>query len=196
MSQKTFLEYPPKANRIPGNGAVWVGIFSEMSEFALMFMVYFVAKVHYQEIFSEGPLKLNTLAGTLNTLAMLTSSYFVARAMLSIRQNRLQACVYWLWGAVGCGVVYLIIKYWEYRWNVAHGIEVETNLFFGVYYYMTFNHFLHVGWGSGAILWAIYRLKSGAYSAENHEGLEAIACYWHMIDLTWIVMFPLLYVFR
>lgn len=189
-------EFPPKAGRIPGNGAVWVGIFAEMSEFALMFMVYFLARVHYQEIFAEGPLKLNTTAGMLNTLAMLTSSYFVARAMNAVRGNQLQQCLYFLWGAVGCGVIYLIIKYWEYRWNIEQGITVETNLFFGVYYYMTFNHFLHVGWGSGAILWGIWRLKSGAYSAENHEGLEAIASYWHMIDLTWIVMFPLLYVFR
>lgn len=186
----------PQANRIPGNGAVWVGIFSEMSEFALMFMVFFVAKVHYQDLFNQGPLQLNTLAGTLNTLVMLTSSYLVACAMQAIRLNRLRACSNYLWGAVACGVAYLLIKYWEYQWNVAQGIEVESNLFFAVYYYMTFNHFLHVGWGSGAILWAIYRLGTGVYSADNHEGLEAIACYWHMIDLTWIVMFPLLYVVR
>ncbi len=85
-------EYPPKADRIPGNGAVWVGIFAEMTEFALMFMVYFLARVHYQEIFAEGPLRLNTMAGMLNTLAMLTSSYFVARAMNAIRADQLVQC--------------------------------------------------------------------------------------------------------
>ncbi|MDX2367270.1 MAG: cytochrome c oxidase subunit 3, partial [Colwellia sp.] len=59
-----------------------------------------------------------------------------------------------------------------------------------------FNHFLHVGWASCAILWVIFRLRSGAYSAKENAGLEALAVYWHMIDLMWILIFPLLYVLR
>ncbi|MCG8427234.1 MAG: hypothetical protein MI754_07765, partial [Chromatiales bacterium] len=69
----------PVVGRVPGNMAIWVAIFSEMSEFALMFIVCFLAKVHYPELFHTGPTKLNTLAGTLNTLALLSSSYFVAK---------------------------------------------------------------------------------------------------------------------
>ncbi|MCW8884609.1 MAG: cytochrome c oxidase subunit 3 family protein [Motiliproteus sp.] len=186
----------PADNRVPGNGAVWVGIFAEMTEFALMFLVYFIAKVHYPEYFDEGPLKLNTTAGVLNTLALLTSSFFVAKAMSSVRKGNIQLAIRWLWGTVASAVAYLLIKTWEYYWNIQQGIEVDTNLFFTVYYYMTFNHFLHVFWGGGAILWAIWRLKSGFYTAEKHEGMEAIACYWHMIDLVWIIIFPLLYVLR
>lgn len=190
------VNFLPKPNRIPGNGAVWVGIYAEMTEFALMFLVYFIAKVFHQEVFNQGPLQLNTLAGTLNTLALLTSSYCVAKAVASVRMNRIITATRWLWGTIICAVFYLVVKTWEYYWNIEQGIGIETNLFFTVYYYMTFNHFLHVGWGGGAILWAIYRLKSGAYTADNHDGLEAIACYWHMIDLVWIIIFPLLYVLR
>lgn len=190
------LEQLPADNRIPGNGAVWVGIFAEMSEFALMFLVYFIAKVHYPEYFNDGPLRLNTLAGTLNTLSLLTSSYFVAKAMGSVRAGRIQTAIRWLWGTVAAALTYLLIKSWEYVWNTEQGIEVDTNLFFTVYYYMTFNHFLHVFWGGGAILWAIFRLKSGYYTADHYEGMEAIASYWHMIDLVWIIIFPLLYVLR
>ncbi len=190
------VSFLPKPNRIPGNGAVWVGIYAEMTEFALMFLVYFIAKVFHQEVFNEGPLQLNTLAGTLNTLALLTSSYCVAKAVACVRMSRITTAIRWLWGTIICAVFYLVVKTWEYYWNIEQGIEIETSLFFTVYYYMTFNHFLHVGWGGGAILWAIYRLKSGAYSADSHEGLEAIACYWHMIDLVWIIIFPLLYVLR
>ncbi len=189
-------EVLPADNRIPGNGAVWVGIFAEMSEFALMFLVYFIARVHYPEIFNQGPLQLNTTAGVLNTLALLTSSYFVAKAMGAVRMGRITQAIRWLWGTIAAAVFYLLVKAWEYSWNTDQGIEVGTNVFFTVYYYMTFNHFLHVAWGGGAILWAIFRLRSGGYTAENHEGMEAIACYWHMIDLVWIIIFPLLYVLR
>ncbi len=184
----------PKAGRVPGNMAIWVAIFSEMSEFAMMFIIYFIAKVHNPEIFAAGSIKLNTLAGTLNTLTLLSSSYFVAKAVRSIRCDRPDLSIRWMWLAIGSGCIYLAIKYWEFQWNTAHGYGVDTDLFFTVYYYVTFNHFLHVGWGSGALLWGVYRLKSDAYNSSNHEGLESIASYWHMIDLAWIVIFPLLYV--
>ncbi|MEW8090180.1 MAG: hypothetical protein AB2784_11215, partial [Candidatus Thiodiazotropha endolucinida] len=53
----------PVKNHVPGNMAIWVGILSEMTEFALMFIVYFIAKVHNPEFFADGPLRLNTTAG-------------------------------------------------------------------------------------------------------------------------------------
>ncbi len=185
-----------KTGQVPGNLAIWAAILAEMSEFAVMFIVYFLAKVHNPEIFASGPLKLNTLAGTINTLVMLSSSFFVIRAVIAMRANRPLASARWLWAAAISGGIYLVVKYFEYRWNTTHGITVETNLFYAVYYYITFNHFLHVGWGSAAIVWVIYRINSGAYSSTEHEGLINIAVYWHMIDLAWITIFPLLYVIR
>lgn len=183
-------------NRIPGNLAIWAAILAEMSEFAIMFVVYFLAKVHNPELFYEGPTKLNTLAGTINTLLMLTSSFFVVRAVLAMRDDSPKKSANWLWAAVICGALYLIIKVIEYQWNTAQGLETETNIFYGVYYYVTFNHFLHVGWGSAAILWVIFRINTGIYTKDEHEGLINIALYWHMIDLAWITIFPLLYVIR
>ncbi|MGR5063663.1 cytochrome c oxidase subunit 3, partial [Photobacterium sp. DNB22_13_2] len=56
--------------------------------------------------------------------------------------------------------------------------------------------FLHVGWATCAILWVIIRLRKGAYTPKRYAGLEALAVYWHMIDLMWILIFPLLYVLR
>jgi cytochrome c oxidase subunit 3 len=190
---------PKKKNRwgeIPGNIAIWAAILAEMSEFAVMFVVYFLAKVHNPEIFAQGPQTLNTLAGTLNTLIMLTSSFFVIRAVIAMRADKPIICARWLWGAAISGGLYLVIKYLEYRWNTTHDIHVEGSLFYAVYYYVTFNHFLHVGWGSAAIIWVIYRINAGAYSSTKHEGLINIAVYWHMIDLAWITIFPLLYVIR
>ncbi len=185
-----------KSGHIPGNLAIWAAILAEMSEFAIMFIVYFLGKVHHPQVFAEGPLLLNTTAGTINTVVMLTSSFFVIRAVIAIREDKQDISARWLTGAAVLGGVYLVVKLVEYRWNTAHGLSTETNLFYGVYYYVTFNHFLHVGWGSAAIVWVIFRIKSGAYSPTEHEGLLNIAVYWHMIDLAWITIFPLLYVIR
>ncbi|MES9829165.1 MAG: cytochrome c oxidase subunit 3 family protein [Candidatus Thiodiazotropha sp.] len=186
----------PAKNHVPGNMAIWVGILSEMTEFALMFIVYFIAKVHNPEFFADGPLRLNTTAGVLNTLVLLSSSYFVIKAIKSIRIGRIDQCQRWLLSAVAMGALYLIIKFYEYHWNSEHGLATDTDIFFTVYYYTTFNHLLHVGWGSGAILWAIMGIRMGGITQHNHSGLEAVAVYWHMIDLAWIVIFPLLYVLR
>lgn len=181
---------------IPGSLAIWAAILAEMSEFAVMFVVYFLAKAHNPDMFAEGPLKLNTLAGTTNTIIMLTSSYFVVRGVIAMREDKPDHCVRWLWAAVLSGGIYLMIKYFEYRWNLAHDLSLKTNLFYGVYYYVTFNHFLHVGWGSAALIWVIYRVNTGVYTHKEHEGLINVALYWHMIDLAWITIFPLLYVIR
>lgn len=78
--------------RIPGSKAVWVGIYAELTEFALMFLVYFVARVHHPEAFAAGAQRLSTLAGTASTLVMITSSYFIARAVLWIRRDDKRRC--------------------------------------------------------------------------------------------------------
>ncbi len=104
----SVTQEPETLNKIPGNRAVWVGIFAEMTEFALFFFVYFIAKAHYPEEFNQGPLKLNTLAGTLNTFALISSSFFVAKALASVRLNDPQKSITWLWRAVFCGGIYLV----------------------------------------------------------------------------------------
>jgi cytochrome c oxidase subunit 3 len=190
------IKQPFDPDVIPGNPAIWVGIFSELTEFALFFVIYFLARVHYPEQFLEGPLQLHTTAGTLNTLILISSSYFVAKGVFALRKDKPDVAIHWLWMTVAAGAAYIIIKCWEYQWNFDRGITTNTNNFFAVYYYTTFNHLLHVGWGSGGIIWAIFQIKSGNYDVNNHSGLIAAACYWHMIDLAWIMIFPLLYVLR
>ena len=185
-----------RAGRIPGNVPIWVGILSELTEFGIFFVAYFIAKYNYPEVFAVGPLSLNTTLGVTNTIILLSSSYFMAKAMSNIRVDNLRKCERYLWLAFFCGCLYLGVKTWEFHWNDLQGFSTKTSEFFTIYYYMTFNHFLHVGWASCAILWVIFRLRKGTYSAKNNSGLEALAVYWHMIDLMWILIFPLLYVLR
>lgn len=187
------LPTEPIAGRIPGNKGIWAGILSEMTEFALLFGVYFIARAHYPDAFREGPARLSTLAGTFNTVMMISGSYFVAKAVLAIRQNRSRASLRWLFLVLLAGLGYMTIKTLEFRWNLSHGITGGMNLFFTVYYYLTFTHMVHVVWGMMGLMWVMVRTRSGAYSAQEHDGLEAFASYWHATDLAWLVIFPLLY---
>ena len=180
----------------PANIAVWILVWAELTEFALFFIVFLVVRAHNPELFSQGPTQLNTQAGILNTVILLTSSFCVARAMEAMQRGRKKSCLYWLWGTLAMGSAYLAVKGWEYHWNDAAGFDSRTNLFFTLYYYLTFNHLLHVLVGMCTIGWGMARTYYGYYSQEDHEGLEGVACYWHMIDLVWILIFPLLYVLR
>ena len=181
---------------IPGDIAIWVLIFAELFEFGMLFILYVIAKVYEPELFRTGPLSLNTTSGICNTLILLTSSYFVARAVRAIRLGQIPKSKTWLWLTFLSGVAYCLVKAYEYNFNAQNGIDVETNLFFSVYYYLTFNHLLHVGFGMSGLLWVLFRHYNGAYTADNYHGLESAACYWHMVDLAWIILFPLIYVIR
>jgi len=179
---------------IPGNRAIWVGIFAEMTEFALMFFVYFVARAHNPAAFHQGPAKLWTLAGVVNTLVMLSSSFLVAAAIHATRVDRRRSALTWLTLALVTALGYPLMKVLELRWNLAKGLTGGGDVFQLAYYYLTFNHLVHVSWGLLGMVWVLARLATGGYSATNHRGLVAFASYWHATDLIWLMIFPLFYV--
>jgi cytochrome c oxidase subunit 3 len=183
-----------ETSRIPGNRAIWVGIFAELTEFTLMFLVYFFARINHPQAFHEGPQKLSLAAGTANTVIMLTSSYFVARAVLAMRRDQPGTSLRWLIAAFATAVGYPVVKALEIRWNIDHGLTGGGDVFQMSYYYLTFNHLVHVSWGLLGLVWIMLRTGFGGYDAENHSGLVAFASYWHATDLIWLMIFPLFYV--
>ncbi|MCL6416591.1 cytochrome c oxidase subunit 3 family protein [Aestuariirhabdus sp. Z084] len=196
MSYQVKIDAHGEDKNTPGSVGAWVLIWVELTEFALFFLVFLVARAHNPDLFHEGPTRLNTIAGALNTLILITSSYCVARAVSAIKQGNRQACLRWLYGTLGMGVAYSLVKFWEYYWNDLAGLSLRTDIYYSLYYYLTFNHFLHVIMGMMVIGWVCVNTHLGHYSKEDHGGLESGASYWHMIDLVWIIIFPLLYVFR
>ena len=180
--------------RIPGNKGIWVGITCEIIEFVVLFAVYFVARAHFPDAFHEGAQRLSVLAGTVITLLMVTSSYFIACSVNAIRLGRHRASVLWLVAGLVVALGYPLAKFLEIRWNLAHGIDGSSGIFFTVYYYLTFNHLVHATWGILGILWVLARLLFHGYTAEEHSGLEALASYWHATDIIWLIIFPLFYV--
>jgi len=159
-----------------------------------MFLVYFIARAHHPAAFHSGPGQLSLVAGTINTLAMVSSSYCLVRAVHAMRDGRGPLSLRWLLVAFCLGAVYPLVKFLEVRWNVAHGIDGGAGIFFTVYYYLSFNHLVHVCWGLCGLAWVMARTRLGGYTAAEHGGLEALACYWHATDLVWLMIFPLCYV--
>lgn len=180
--------------RIPGNHGIWAGITCEFVEFAVLFIVYFVARAHFPADFAAGAERLNTLAGTAITLVMITSSFFIACAVASLRAGQRRRSVAWLSLGLVTALGYPLAKFLEFRWNMAAGITGESGIFFTVYYYLTLTHLVHVFWGILGMLWVLARHAAGAYDARDHAGLEALASYWHATDIIWLVIFSFFYV--
>lgn len=179
---------------IPDNRAIWVGIFAEFTEFSMMFIVYFFARANHPQLFHDGPQKLSVLAGTTNTVIMITSSFFVARAVLSMRQDRTSVSFRWLLAAFFTALGYPLVKFLEIRWNVSQGLTGNGDVFQMSYYYLTLNHLVHVSWGIIGLVWVLAQTHFGGYRAENHNGLVAFASYWHATDLIWLMIFSAFYV--
>jgi cytochrome c oxidase subunit 3 len=185
-----------ESGRVPGNNGIWVGIFCVLVEFLLLFAVYFVAKAHHPDAFLTGPDKLATGAGTVITVLLLSSGYCMVRSVAAIRRDRRRASLGWTLAAILLGLGYPLVKFFEIRWNVAHGVDNTAGIFYGVYYYLTLNHLVHVAWGILGLSWVAVRTGMGAYTSQEHGGLEAAAVYWHTTDVIWLVIFPFFYVLR
>lgn len=180
----------------PGDLAIWFFILAELLVFAVFFLAYAWTRRANVELFNEFQLALDRGAGLINTLALLTSSYCVVRAVAAIRADRARNCTRWLLAALGLGGVFLVVKLVEYQHHFALGINLSTNTFYMFYLSLTFFHFMHVILGM-VILGALWvNSRKGRYDAHNMNGIESGAAYWHMVDLVWLVLFPLVYVIR
>ena len=95
-----------------------------------------------------------------------------------------------------CGGGFLVVKVIEYAAKFGAGITMSTNTFYMFYISLTFFHFMHVILGMVilAVIWV--QARKGAYTSQDAHGLESGAAYWHMVDLLWIILFPLVYVMR
>jgi len=187
----------------PGDFAIWIIIYVELITFALLFLGYAFSRRGDVELFNESQLMLSQTSGFINTFILITSSYFVVKAVKSIKsmtqenykEFNLKASK-WLLFAIMCGVAFLIIKITEFSHIFGEGINLSTNKFFMFYILLTGFHFMHVLLGS-VILFNIYqKTKVFGYLPNDYSGFETGASYWHMVDLLWIILFPLIYIIR
>ncbi|MES9898096.1 MAG: cytochrome c oxidase subunit 3 family protein [Sedimenticola sp.] len=197
MTQQTSTLTLENSDRYPpGDLAIWIFILAELSVFAIFFAAYAFTRMNNVELFNEYQQHLDSRAALINTLALITSSYFVVRGVAAIRENSIQLCVRWLLAAIAMGGVFVIVKVVEYSHHFGEGINLSTNTFYMFYISLTFFHFMHVIMGMVILGAVALKAHKGGYSASEHTGVETGASYWHMVDLVWLILFPLIYVMR
>jgi nitric oxide reductase NorE protein len=180
----------------PGDLAIWVFILAELGAFFVLFAAYAFTRIKHLALFNEMQLTLDSDAGLLNTLLLITGSWCVARAVAAIKSNHAVTSARWILAAIGSGLGFLAVKYFEYGAKFALGINLDTNLFYTFYIALTMFHAMHVVLGMTILLFVWKKAVRGGYSAHDHRGMETGASYWHMVDLVWIILFPLVYVMR
>jgi len=184
---------------------MWVFLASELLLFAALFALYAAYRTMYGDDFREA-IAHNTLAyGTVNMYVLLCSSFTVALSVWAVRQSRRVLAVVLLLSTMALGIAFLVIKLLEYAEHFReralpgpyfHMAELPTfgaNRFFTMYWVMTGVHALHVTGGVCVVGWLVYRTATRHYTPEHYAGLEMGTMYWHLVDVIWIFLWPLLY---
>ncbi|NTV11179.1 MAG: cytochrome c oxidase subunit 3 family protein [Zoogloea sp.] len=186
-----------KADAPPGDLAIWFFILAELLVFAVFFASYAFARAGNVALFNEMQLTLNREYGAINTVLLITGSWCVARAVAAVEKaGNHVAGARWMAGGILCGAGFLGVKVAEYAAKFAAGISLSSNSFYMFYLSLTFFHFLHVVLGMVILCVLWLQIRRGHYGPGQANGLESGAAYWHMVDLVWIVLFPLVYVMR
>lgn len=183
-----------------GDFGIWIVVYIELVTFALLFIGYAFSRRADVELFNQSQLLLDQRFGFINTLILITSSYFVVKAIESIklidREKAIKLASRWLLSAIILGSFFVFFKIIEFSDKFAQGINLSTNTFFMFYLLLTAFHFMHVILGLIILFNVRQKTKSSGYTRENHIGMETGAIYWHLVDLLWIVLFPLIYIIR
>ena len=188
---------PPRDAHPPGDLAIWVFILAELLAFAVFFAAYAFARAHNVALFDAMQAQVDRNAGALNTVFLVSASWCVARAVHAVEKlNRPVTGARWLAGGIGFAVAFLGVKGVEYAAKFGAGISLSTNTFWMFYLSLTFFHFMHVILGLVILTVLWQQTRRGRYGPHDSNGLVSGAAYWHMVDLVWIVLFPLVYVMR
>ena len=183
------------ATDIPnGKLGMWVFLASEVMFFTGLMGAYIVLRMgHAAWPGSEG--HLSVPIGTINTLVLICSSTTIVMALAAARETRMQALRWWLLATIVLGSSFLVIKGFEYAAKFSHHIVPATNIFWSCYFVLTGLHALHV---IGGIVFNVLILAYTANPALWHSRsrrLEFAGLYWHFVDIVWIFLFPMLYLF-
>ena len=183
------------ARRLPGVEGVWVFVFADMAVFALMFGCFMWDRQLQPALFETSRQALSLNYGGVNTLILLTSSMLVVLAIDALKCGKNALAPVFLGFAGACGAAFIVNKAFEYREKFEAGIGLQTNDFFMYYFIMTGMHLGHVV--VGTVILGVLTLKARASRpGSSVVAYEGGATYWHMVDLLWVCLFPLLYLVR
>jgi cytochrome c oxidase subunit 3 len=179
--------------------------------FSGLFLAYFILRQMYPEMVLTASEELNKTAGGINTVVLLTSSFTMALGVRAAQTNNNKALERNLLLTIACAAIFMIVKYFEYSAKIEHGLlpgpwfaalehgyelPKYARVFYGIYFTMTGLHGVHVMVGIGVLSWIFIRTRRREFSSVNYVAVENVGIYWHIVDLVWIFLFPLLYLVK
>lgn len=181
--------------RIPGEEGIWVFVLGDMAVFALFFGTILVMRGEQSAMFAHSQHTLHPVLGMANTLLLLTGSLLVARGLNCMRSGSTRASRLFAGGFL-CALAFAAVKSCEYALLVGEGYTGGTNDFFMYYFVFTGIHLAHLVIGAVILLVLAVQSRRPRRQPRQIRAAECGACYWHMVDLLWLVLFPLLYLVR
>jgi cytochrome c oxidase subunit 3 len=191
---------------------MWVFIVTEILMFGGLFVAYGIYKALEPDIFHAAHLHLDKVMGAFNTVVLLFSSLTAALAVRSSQLGNRKQTTALLLVTILCACAFLVVKYFEYSHKIHDGLlpgrlftahlhhipghpvlPQRAHMFFALYFMMTGLHGVHVVVGMSILAWVLWRNTKGEFSSEYFTPVEIGALYWHLVDLVWIYLFPLLY---
>lgn len=185
------ISEPIAAPAAPG---IWTFIAADCAGFGIFFIVFMTERLKNPALFDRSARLLDLRFGLANTLILVTSSWLVALAITAADAGRVCKAKRLLAGGLAVGSGFAVLKVTEYAHKLAAGITPTTNDFFTFYFILTGVHFLHYLIGLivlAAMIIALHR--HGDATTGRIPWLEAGGIYWHMVDLLWLFLFPMLY---
>lgn len=184
---------------------MWIFLLTEILLFGGLFCAYAVFRAWYPEMFYNAHLALDRVLGTINTFVLITSSLTMALAIRGLQVNKAKQAALYLGLTLTCAAIFLVIKYFEYehkihlgqlpgKYYTYTGVDgTNPHIFFSIYFVMTGLHGLHIVGGMVVIAMMLLNTLRGKYSNDYYTPVEMTGLYWHLVDLIWIYLFPLLY---
>ncbi|HET6321620.1 MAG TPA: cytochrome c oxidase subunit 3 family protein [Hyphomicrobium sp.] len=173
-------------SELPGELMMWVLIVSELFVFGAFLIVFLAVRVANPEQFAADQALLNQTAAAINTIALVTSGFCAAMGLRTREAGDRRRARLWLAGAGSLGILFLVVKGFEYWSKAELGIGIDTSPFFTFYFLITGFHALHVVAGI-----AILALVAWLDAVRN---MEAAVSFWHLVDLVWVLLFPIIYI--
>lgn len=186
---------------------IWLFMVTEILMFGGLFVGYFIMHSIYPGTFAEGASSLDWRMGFTNTMVLIFSSLTMALGIHEVQKGRTKKAIMYLAITILCGAAFMVIKYFEYSHKFHLGLlpgryldvakvgaeHANLGLYYGFYYCMTGLHGVHVLVGMGLITWVLIRAIRGDFNPHYYTPVEGVGIFWHIVDLVWIFLFPLLY---
>jgi len=184
---------------------LWLFLVTEVLLFGGLFVTYIMMRGKYPETFAAAHHFLNKPLGAVNTVVLICSSLTMAMAVDKSKRALSKKASLYLLLTLLCGATFMVIKYFEYQHKFHEGLmpgihftnpeltDPHAPLFFSLYFMMTGLHGIHVLVGMGLITWILIRSLRKEFGPTYYTPVELTGLYWHLVDLIWIYLFPLLY---